>query len=79
MSELPELLQNVFTPECEDDTDGVMPLGRTSILGRSLTPEETEQFALKMLEHARTARIAAGLPISVPHRPSYPPSAADLD
>ena len=59
MSELPELLENVFTPETPEDAEGGPELGQVSIFGHTLTADECEAFAAAMLAHAATARAAA--------------------
>lgn len=55
---LRHVLTEIYTPEVLDDADSIAPLGMTQIFGWSLTPEEVEELAAKLLLHAKAAREA---------------------
>lgn len=75
---LAHVLDEIYTPESADDLDGNAQLGRTMIFGWDLTPDETDQLAAALRDHATTARKAVenkrrGRQLPPRAMPPYPP------
>lgn len=60
MNDLDRVLENIFTPENADDCNDPTELGMTSMFGGHwLTPDQTEELADRLRDHAEAARAAA--------------------